>query len=34
MIERLGTIRPDVQRLLNRLTRVPVDIAPRFTTRL
>jgi hypothetical protein len=34
MIERLGTIRPEVQRLLNRLTRVPVDIAPRFTTRL
>jgi len=34
MIERLGTIRPDVQRLLNRLTGVPVDIAPRFATRL
>jgi hypothetical protein len=34
MIERLGTIRPEVQRLLNRLTDIPVDIAPRFATKL
>jgi hypothetical protein len=34
MIERLGTIRPAVQRMLNRLAGVPVDIAPRFATRL
>ncbi len=32
VIRRLGTVRPEVQRVLNRLARVPVDIAPRFTT--
>ena len=30
--ERLGTVRPPVQRLLDTLAAVPVDIAPRFTT--
>ena len=30
--ERLGVIRPEVQRTLDRLTAVPVDIEPRFTT--
>ena len=30
--ERLGVIRPEVQRALDRLTAVPVDIEPRFTT--
>ena len=28
----LGVIRPDVQRLLDRLTSVPVDIRPQFST--
>ncbi len=32
LIRRLATIRPEVQRTLDRLARVPVDIAPRFTT--
>jgi hypothetical protein len=32
LIEHLGTIRPEVQRMLNRLEDVPVDIAPAFTT--
>ena len=32
MIERLGVIRPEVQRVLDRLADVPVDIAPTFTT--
>ena len=27
-----ASIRPDVQRVLDRLADVPVDIAPRFTT--
>ena len=27
----LGVVRPDVQRILDRLTGVPVDIRPRFT---
>jgi hypothetical protein len=27
-----ATIRPEVQRVLDKLTDVPVDIAPRFTT--
>jgi hypothetical protein len=30
MIGRLGVVRPPVQRLLDRLTTVPVDIEPRF----
>jgi hypothetical protein len=29
--ERLGVVRPEVQRALDRLTGVPVDIEPRFT---
>ena len=32
MIERLGVIRPEVQRVLDRLDHIPVDIEPRFTT--
>jgi hypothetical protein len=32
MIDRLGVVRPEVQRVLDRLADVPVDIAPRFTT--
>jgi hypothetical protein len=30
--ERLGVVRPEVQRALDRLADVPVDIEPRFTT--
>jgi hypothetical protein len=30
--DRLGVVRPDVQKALDRLTDVPVDIEPRFTT--
>ena len=30
--ERLGVVRPPVQRLLDKLAAVPVDIEPRFTT--
>jgi len=32
MIERLAVVRPDVQRALDRLGHVPVDIEPRFVT--
>jgi hypothetical protein len=32
MIERLAVVRPEVQRALDRLGQVPVDIAPRFVT--
>lgn len=32
LLERLGVVRPEVQRVLDRLARVPVDIAPRFVT--
>ncbi len=32
MIARLGVVRPEVQKLLDRLKSVPVDIEPRFTT--
>jgi hypothetical protein len=32
LIERLGVVRPDVQKVLDRLTGIPVDIEPRFTT--
>ena len=32
MIDRLGVVRPEVQKVLDRLTGVPVDIEPRFTT--
>jgi len=31
MVEQLATVRPEVQAVLDRLTAVPVDIAPRFT---
>jgi peptidase M49-like protein len=31
MIDRLGTVRPEVQRVLDRLTSVPVDIEPKFS---
>ncbi len=32
MIDQLGVIRPEVQRVLDRLTALPIDIEPRFTT--
>jgi hypothetical protein len=32
MIAKLGVVRPEVQRLLDKLTGVPVDIEPKFTT--
>jgi peptidase M49-like protein len=32
MLKRLGVIRPEVKKVLDRLTDVPVDIAPRFVT--
>jgi len=32
LIDRLGVIRPEVQRVLDRLEGVPVDIKPRFTS--
>jgi hypothetical protein len=32
MIEKLAVIRPEVQKVLDRLTGVPVDIEPRFVT--
>jgi len=32
MIEPLGIIRPEVQRMLDRLQQIPVDIEPRFVT--
>ena len=31
-LETLGVVRPEVQRVLDRLQRVPVDIQPRYTT--
>jgi hypothetical protein len=34
LIERLGIVRPSVQKVLDRLTSVPVDIEPRFVTQL
>jgi hypothetical protein len=34
LIDTLGVVRPEVQRVLDRLSDVPVDIAPRFTTPL
>jgi hypothetical protein len=30
--DRLGVVRPEVQRVLDRLTGIPVDIEPKFTT--
>jgi len=32
MLDRLAVVRPEVQRALDRLGAVPVDIEPRFTT--
>ncbi len=32
MVDRLGVVRPDVKKLLDRLSGVPVDIEPRFIT--
>jgi hypothetical protein len=32
MIDKLGVVRPEVQKVLDRLTAVPVDIEPKFTT--
>jgi hypothetical protein len=32
LLDRLGVVRPEVQRVLDRLTNVPVDIEPRFTS--
>jgi hypothetical protein len=32
LIDRLGVVRPETTRVLDRLTDVPVDIEPRFTT--
>jgi hypothetical protein len=32
MLKRLGVVRPPVQRVLDRLQQVPVDIEPKFVT--
>jgi len=32
MIDRLGVVRPEVQKVLDRLVGIPVDIEPKFTT--
>jgi len=32
LLSKLGNVRPEVQKTLNRLERIPVDIAPDFTT--
>jgi hypothetical protein len=32
LLDRLGVIRPEVQKVMDRLTNVPVDIEPRFTS--
>jgi hypothetical protein len=32
LLESLGVVRPEVQKVLDKLTNVPVDIAPRFVT--
>jgi Peptidase family M49 len=32
MIDRLGVVRPEVKKVLDRLTGIPVDIEPRFVT--
>jgi hypothetical protein len=32
LIDRLGNVRPEVQKVLDRLSGVPVDIEPKFTT--
>ncbi len=31
MLETLGVVRPSTQAVFDKLTQVPVDIAPRFT---
>jgi Mn-dependent DtxR family transcriptional regulator len=32
LLDRLGIVRPEVQKVLDRLAGVPVDIEPRFTS--
>lgn len=32
LLDRMGVVRPEVRRTLARLGRIPVDVAPRFTT--
>ena len=32
VLDRLGVVRPDVQKVLDKLSGIPVDIEPRFTT--
>ena len=32
LVQSRAVIRPEVKRVLDRLTRVPIDIEPRFTT--
>jgi hypothetical protein len=32
LLERLGVVRPEVQKVLDRLSGIPVDIEPKFTT--
>jgi len=32
LIDRLGVVRPEVQKVLDRLAGIPIDIQPRFTT--
>ena len=32
LLDKMAVVRPEVQRILDRLTEVPVDIAPRFVT--
>jgi hypothetical protein len=32
LLEKKGVVRPEVQRVLDRLRGIPVDIAPRFVT--
>jgi Mn-dependent DtxR family transcriptional regulator len=32
LLDRLGVVRPEVQKVLDRLANVPVDIEPRFSS--
>jgi hypothetical protein len=32
LLDKMAVVRPEVQRILDRLTKVPVDIAPRYVT--
>jgi hypothetical protein len=32
LLKKMVTVRPEVQRVLDKLTNVPVDIEPRFVT--